>query len=308
MIDIPNTILQIPKEIFQEFLSQLKFDFVDLIELCIIFLFMLFVYKKYIKGTHSEKFVRSLLVLVILWAFSEILTGINLNILGYFLKTGVAIIVLSLVVVFQPELRKLLSYLGQNGIFSKDFFTVKEDSAGERTLNQIMDAVKYCSRVHRGMLLVFGKNEDDVSISDVGTILDAEISAPLLLTIFHPNTPLHDGATMIAKNRIISAGVLLPLTEDPKLSWKYGTRHRAAIGMSESSNCVCLVVSEENGDISLAFDGTLKKYDDLSKLREDLSKLTDYAIEETSDLTESVKNVTKFKFFLGNGNKKDNVQ
>lgn len=94
--------------------------------------------------------------------------------------------------------------------------------------------------------------------SDVGTKLDAIISTELILTIFHPNTPLHDGAMVIENGRIHSAGVLLPLTEDPKLSWKYGTRHRAAIGMSEVSDAACLVVSEETGDVSITMDGILK--------------------------------------------------
>ena len=98
-------------------------------------------------------------------------------------------------------------------------------------------------------------------------------SAELILTIFHPNTPLHDGAMVIKDTKILSAGVLLPLTENPKLSWKYGTRHRAAIGLTEISDCACLVVSEETGDVSISMDGTLKKYDDLVTLKTDLEKI-----------------------------------
>jgi diadenylate cyclase len=93
------------------------------------------------------------------------------------------------------------------------------------------------------------------------------------LTIFHPNTPLHDGAMVIDDYKIHSDGVLLPLTEDPKLSWKYGTRHRAAIGMSEVSDAACLVVSEETGDVSITMDGTLKKYDDIPTLKADLENI-----------------------------------
>ena len=108
---------------------------------------------------------------------------------------------------------------------------------------------------------------------DVGTILNADVSTELLLTIFHVNTPLHDGAVVISGQKIISAGVLLPLTDDPKLSWKYGTRHRAAIGMTESSNAACLVVSEETGDVSITLDGSLKKYDDIPTLKTDLENI-----------------------------------
>ena len=95
----------------------------------------------------------------------------------------------------------------------------------------------------------------------------------LILTIFHPNTPLHDGAMVIEGSKIQSAGVLLPLTEDPKLSWKYGTRHRAALGMSEVSDAACLVVSEETGDVSICMDGMLKKYEDLTTLKADLESI-----------------------------------
>ena len=109
--------------------------------------------------------------------------------------------------------------------------------------------------------------------SDVGTVLDARISTELILTIFHPNTPLHDGAMVIDGNKIHSAGVLLPLTEDPKLSWKYGTRHRAALGMSDVSDAACLVVSEETGDVSVCMDGMLKKYEDLTTLKADLESI-----------------------------------
>jgi diadenylate cyclase len=128
---------------------------------------------------------------------------------------------------------------------------------------------------------------------DVGTILNADVSTELLLTIFHVNTPLHDGAVVISGSKIISAGVLLPLTDDPKLSWKYGTRHRAAIGMTETSNSACLVVSEETGDVSITLDGTLKKYDDIPTLKADLENILGYKkIEETEK--KSIFNIENF--------------
>ena len=113
--------------------------------------------------------------------------------------------------------------------------------------------------------------------------MNADVSTELILTIFHVNTPLHDGAIVISGSKIISAGVLLPLTEDPKLSWKYGTRHRAAIGMSENSNAACLVVSEETGDVSITMDGTLKKYDDIPTLKADLENILGYKNNDNED-------------------------
>ena len=262
----------------------LHLDFVDVIELAIILVFVLFVYNQYIKGTHSEKLVKGLMVLIVAWGFSELLVLIGLTILGFFLKTIIAIIVFSLVVVFQPELRKFLGYLGQTGFLNKNFFSVKKQDSDIKVVKEVLEAVKYCSKMHCGALIVFGKHDNDFLFSDVGTKINADISCQLILTIFHPNTPLHDGAMVIVDNKITAAGVLLPLTEDPKLSWKYGTRHRAAIGMSEASDCACLVVSEETGDVSIALDGTLKKYEDISELRDDLTRILGFENETSTSL------------------------
>ena len=119
------------------------------------------------------------------------------------------------------------------------------------------------------------------------------MSTELILTIFHPNTPLHDGAVVINGDKIISAGVLLPLTEDPKLSWKYGTRHRAAIGMTETSDAACLVVSEETGDVSVAIDGSLKKYEDLVTLKADLENILGYK-KEQEDESKTIFKINNF--------------
>ncbi|MGN0196544.1 MAG: diadenylate cyclase CdaA [Candidatus Gastranaerophilaceae bacterium] len=267
---------------FQIISDHISFSPVDLCEIAVILVFVLFVYTKYIRGTHSEKLIKGLMVLIIVWGLSELLVNMGLTILGAFLKTFVAIIIFSLVVVFQPELRKFLGYLGQTGFLNRNFFTAKRPDANVKTVKEILEAVKYCSKTHCGALIVFGKSDNDFLFSDVGTKLNADISCQLILTIFYPNTPLHDGAMIIVDNKITQAGVLLPLTEDPKLSWKYGTRHRAAIGMSEASDCACLVVSEETGDVSMALDGTLRKYDDISELRDDLTKILGFENKSTS--------------------------
>ena len=286
-----------PQNVLESMTQHIKLDLVDGIELFVIFAFIFFIYNTYIKGTHSEKFVKGLVVLFVAWGISEVLELLGLTIIGFFLKTVIAIIVFSLVVVFQPELRKLIGYLGQTGFLSRGFFSAKKSDRENTVINEVVEAVKYCSKAHCGALIVFAKYENDYLFSDVGTKINADISCQLILTIFHPNTPLHDGAMIIIDNKITAAGVLLPLTEDPKLSWKYGTRHRAAIGMSEASNCACLVVSEETGDVSIALDGTLKKYDDISELREDLGKV----IQTDTDDGSSFLNLFKIK---KNGDKK----
>ena len=260
------------------------FGWKNIFEVLIIVAILVIFYQKFIKNTHSEKFVKGAFVLVFLWILSEILVAVDLTILGVFLRSVVTLIALSLIVIFQPELRRFLGYLGQVDFFKRLFENdkKKEENKSIDVIKEIIEAVKYLSKSHTGALIVFQKDLSN-TYHDVGTILNADVSTELLLTIFHVNTPLHDGAVVISGSKIISAGVLLPLTDDPKLSWKYGTRHRAAIGMTESSNAACLVVSEETGDVSITLDGTLKKYDDIPTLKADLENILGYKKSEQED-------------------------
>ncbi len=250
------------------------FGWKNVFEVLVIVFVLLFVYRKFIKDSQSEKFVKGAFVLVFIWILSEILIAVDLQILGAFLRSVVLFVSLSLIVIFQPELRKLLGYLGQVGFINK-LLSGNKNSYSDKNVDvikEVVEAVKYLSKTHTGALMVFQKDLSN-TFKDVGTILNADVSTELILTIFHVNTPLHDGAVVINGNKIISAGVLLPLTEDPKLSWKYGTRHRAAIGMTENTDAACLVVSEETGDVSITMDGTLKKYDDIPTLKADLENI-----------------------------------
>ena len=269
--------------IFQHFINSWPLYLKDtlgwknIFEVLIIVSILMVFYQKFIRNTHSEKFVKGAIVLVFMWVISELLIALDLTIIGGFLKSIVIFVALSLIVIFQPELRRFLGYLGQIDFFKKLFYNEKKtvDNKSIDVIKEIIEAVKYLSKSHTGALIVFQKDLSN-TYHDVGTILNADVSTELLLTIFHINTPLHDGAVVINGSKIISAGVLLPLTDDPKLSWKYGTRHRAAIGMTESSNAACLVVSEETGDVSVTMDGTLKKYDDIPTLKADLENILGY--------------------------------
>lgn len=265
--------------LIQDILSPLQWslNWINILEIGFIVVILFVFYQKFIKDTQSEKLVKGLFILIFAWILSEILILIDLRILGVFLKSLVTLISLSLIVIFQPELRRFLGYLGQPGFIRKAFFTpgsfAKAAENDVDVIKEIIEAVKYLTKTKTGALMVFQKGMNAGVYNDVGTKLDALISTELILTIFHPNTPLHDGAMVIENNKIHSAGVLLPLTEDPKLSWRYGTRHRAAIGMSEVSDAACLVVSEETGDVSVCMDGILKKYDDLTTLKTDLESI-----------------------------------
>lgn len=258
------------------------FNWLNFFEVLIIIAMVLTFYRKFIKNTQAEKLVKGIFFLLLAWGFSEILILLDLTILGMFIRSMVAIISLSLIVIFQPELRRFLGYLGQPGFISKTFWNKTPIHSAEKTdvVKEVIEAVKYLSKSRIGALIVFQKEISASTYFDVGTKLNADITTELILTIFHPNTPLHDGAMVIKDSKILSAGVLLPLTEDPKLSWKYGTRHRAAIGMSEVSDSACLVVSEETGDVSMSLDGTLKKYEDLTSLKIDLDNLLGNKLSE----------------------------
>ena len=273
---------------------EMSFNWSDFIQIVFLAAVLLFLYRKFIRNTSSEKFVKGLLILICVWFFSEVLLRIDLKIIGMFLKAIVTLVSLSLIVIFQPELRRFLGFLGQVDFISKLFNSNNNKQKEQKidVVKELIESVKFLSKSHTGALIVF---QSDLSntYTDVGTILNADLSTELVLTIFHPNTPLHDGAVVINGDKIISAGVLLPLTEDPKLSWKYGTRHRAAIGMSEVSDAACLVVSEETGDVSIAIDGSLKKYDDLVTLKSDLENILGYK-EQVDDDKRTIFKINNF--------------
>lgn len=286
----------------------LSFNWTNLLEIFVIVLILYAFYKKFIKNTQSEKFVKGIFILIFVWVFGEILVRLDLKILGMFLKSIVTLVSLSLIVIFQPELRRFLGFLGQVDFISKAFTSNNSKNDSDEKIDvikEIVEAVRFLSKSHTGALIVF-QNDLSNTYYDVGTKLNADLSTELLLTIFHPNTPLHDGAVVINDSKIISAGVLLPLTEDPKLSWKYGTRHRAAIGMSETSEAACLVVSEETGDVSIALDGTLKKYEDLITLKTDLENILGYKDEENFEGNKkTIFKINNFITIRKNVDKKD---
>ncbi len=275
---------------------------VSIFEIATLVFLLYYLYQRFIKGTQSENLVRGCLWLVVMWGLSEFLIRINLNIFGVFLKTMVSVIAIALIVIFQPELRRFLGYIGQGNLFEK-IFTNDDNFTNEKKIDvarELIEAIKYMSKSKTGGLIVLQKDINSVSHSDIGVKINADVSQELLLTIFFPKTPLHDGAVVVHEDKIISAGVLLPLTENPKLSWQYGTRHRAAIGVSETyPDCACVVVSEETGDVSVAIGGKLKKYEDLGKLKSDLMRILGY---KSHDKTHQ-KSFIKFDNIFGSLNK-----
>lgn len=248
------------------------FNWVGLIQIIIIAGMMWLFYRSFIQNTQSEKLVRGLLGLALLWVLSFVLPLLGLDLLATFLHYTALFLSLSLIVVFQPELRKFMALLGNIEGWRR---VVQRGGVGKRdtkALDAIVSAVEYMSGQHTGALIVFPSTLDESAIDKKGVAVDAKISSELLLTIFFNKTPLHDGAVVIENNRIAYAGAILPLSQN-NLNWKYGTRHRAALGLSEVSRAVVLVVSEESGDISIAEKGKFTKYDDVKKLRAKLEKV-----------------------------------
>jgi len=239
---------------------------VNILEILILGL-VTFKFYRYIVGTHAEQLLKGILMLLLALMLSKIF---KLQIIGSVLESVVNIVIFSLVVIFQPELRRFLGYIGQRGFLSKTSFIIDAETDIKEIISQIINAVKHLSKSHTGALIVFQNTTSIDNLLEVGTRLNAKISTELILTIFHPNTPLHDGAMVINGDKIVASSVLLPLTEDPKLSWQYGTRHRAAIGMSEISDSTCLVVSEETGNVSIVQGGKIMQINSLDDLRFEL--------------------------------------
>ncbi|MCI8655263.1 MAG: TIGR00159 family protein [Clostridia bacterium] len=221
----------------------------------IIVVFLIYQLIKIVKDSRAWQLIKGITFLIIARWLSDIL---NLTILNYLLSEVMNWGVILLIIIFQPEIRRALEQLGTNkftkffGIDNKDIVTrTKED------IYKIVIAVSELSKASTGALIVI---ERDIKIKDIvstGIVVESEISPQLLVNIFVPNTPLHDGAVVISNNKIAAAACMLPLASDMDIAKELGTRHRAAIGISKESDGIAIVVSEETGKISVAKDGTL---------------------------------------------------
>lgn len=272
-----------------------------LLQLTILVFIIYFVYNRFIRKSHAEQLLKGLFVILLIfiasWGTAKIF---GFNILEVVFGASIQLLIIGLIVIFQPELRRMLLYLGQPELFGRSSISVSpEERKSEYLVHELTETAKFLSKSKTGALIVLeSPNSLGEYYLEVGTALDALLSTELLLTIFHPNTPLHDGAVVInAENRIVSAGVLLPLTEDPKLSWQYGTRHRAAIGLTEVSDSHCIVISEETGSISFVHSGNLEKIANAEELKRRLEKL--YHVHATTDREMKNPSIEKLSGILG---------
>ncbi|WP_027633210.1 diadenylate cyclase CdaA [Clostridium hydrogeniformans] len=238
-------------------------------------------YKGYmlIRETRAEQLLKGILFILALIPISYLL---ELRVVYTILSKTITIGVLSIIIIFQPEIRRALEHLGRSTFIDRHILDNEE--VIEKVMSEIVIAVDNLSQSKTGALIAIEQNTGLGEIIATGTNIDAVVSSALLENIFVVNTPLHDGSTIIRNDRIVSSGCVLPLTSNNTISKKLGTRHRAAMGLSETSDALVIIVSEETGTISLAVNGRLKRNfarDELKfellklmKNRKDLRKLT----------------------------------
>ena len=217
-----------------------------------------------IKGTKAAQMLIGLGVLFIAFVLSKYL---GLYTIDWIIQSLWAQIVLAIIILFQPEIRKTLAQMGE-ARFLPSFTTAEE----LRSLEEIIKASVALSNRKIGALIVIQKDTNLKDFIEMGTQLDAKVSRELLLSIFHPTAPIHDGAVIIRGNRVVAAGCFLPLTLSAEISKSLGTRHRAGIGLTEETDAVVIIVSEETGSITTAIGGDLKKNVDTTSLRNFLTE------------------------------------
>jgi len=221
-----------------------------------------------IRATQAERLVKGIMLLATIWLACNFL---GLTIITAILREMIPVLLIAVVIVFQPELRRGLGYLGRTR-FRFDFsLSDTQNEKAKEVIEQIIKAVSELSRNRIGALIVVEPPEGERDYISPGTTLNSEVSASLLLSIFHTASPLHDGAVVIRQNKIIAAGVILPMTDSIKLSYRYGTRHRAALSLSEKYDGLCIVASEETGAISAANRGMLVRYNNAEELADALN-------------------------------------
>lgn len=282
--------MEIIDSIFSIFRTIQIRDIVDILAIAVL-IFGLF---KLIRETRAVQLLKGILLFLIVYFISSLF---GLTMLSSLLQTFFEASVVIIVIIFQPELRKLLEQMGRNNtykkyikIFSKHRKSDEWKKAVKKSIIDVADTSLLFSRSKTGALLVF---EREIMLSDIastGTVLDAETSVALFGNIFFNKAPLHDGASIIRDGKLYAAGCILPLTDNKNVDINLGTRHRAALGISEQSDAVVLVVSEETGVISLAINGVLLRDFTRDSL---IDKLEEFLLDDYLDDDEKKKDKKK---------------
>lgn len=271
-------------------------DVFNIIEILII-AYIVYEIMTWITKTRAWTLLKGLLIIL---GFTIIAYILHFDVILWILGRIATIAVTALIIIFAPELRKALEQLGNKNLMKIFAFDNKAitDDVGESTIEELVNAAFTMSKPKTGALIVIERKESLVNIEKTGILINGIVSSQLLINIFEHNTPLHDGAVLIRGNTIVSATCYLPLSENMRISKDLGTRHRAAIGISEVSDSVTIVVSEETGRVSVAIGGNLIKVNDGEELKKELSVLLE-------DGKEDKKVSLLSKLLKGRGNDKD---
>ncbi len=243
--------------------------------------FIIYKIMQFMRQTRAEQLLKGILVFFLVYFVANLL---HLNALKWIVSIVTVNFLVVVVVLFQPELRAIFEKLGRSGISSLvSSKTSDEDQATQETIDSVCDAVAIMHKNKTGALIIFERTTHLNEIVETGTVVDAKCSANLLNNIFFKNSPLHDGAVIVRDNRICAASCILPLSQNPDIDSQLGTRHRASIGVSEISDAVVVVVSEETGNISVATAGKLRRNFTKSLLKNELSNLLITPSEKTTE-------------------------
>jgi diadenylate cyclase len=236
----------------------------DLIDIAIVAA-VLYSQLKIIRGTKAAKILFGLLVLLVASIVSR---HLHLYTVDWLLQGFWAYIVIALIIIFQPEIRRALAKMGETPLLQA--FASAEEL---KSLEEIVKAAVSLAERKIGALIVIERDTELRDFVELGTSIDARVSRELLMSVFHPTSPIHDGAVVISGNRLIAAGCFLPMAFSPAVSRTLGTRHRAALGLTEETDAVVIIVSEETGGIAMALDGKLQTRLDMGTLRDILTEL-----------------------------------
>ena len=252
-------------------LDFLDFSFLDALDILLVALLIYYIYKL-LKGTVAINIFLGIAFIFLIWKITQILKMEMLsNILGYLLSGGV----IALIIVFQQEIRKFLLMIGTTNVTSRTQFLkqlkfLKSEITLETDSDTLLNACKKMSKTKTGALIVIERTNSLDFLIKTGDSMNAEINEVLLESIFYKNSPLHDGATIIRDNYVVATRVILPISDSINIPSRFGLRHRAAFGVSEKTDAVCLLVSEETGEISYIKDGSFELYADYNELLEKL--------------------------------------
>lgn len=234
-------------------LAEIKEYLSDVVDILIVS-YVIYHLLKLLRGTRAVQLLKGITVLLVIWVISN---EFELRALEFLIENFFSVGLIAVIVIFQPELRRALEQLGRGYFFSRS--SQVEDQIATKIVGEVTKAASQMAKQRVGALIVIEKDTGLSDYIETGTVLEARLSAELLKNIFIPKAPLHDGAVIIRKEQLMAAGCYLPLSENPYISRELGTRHRAGIGLSEISDAVVVIVSEETGQISVAVQGELQR-------------------------------------------------